>query len=183
MRARILAFAVFICSGFLVTMVSVRAEVESTPGDSSVTMTESLKQFLRTLDGNKQVRYLAVFRDLNGDGAPEAIVHMLSSKWCGSGGCSTLILTPKDGSWVMITKIRLTRPPIYVLSDVSEGWHSIGVWVQGGGIQPGYEVRLRFDGKTYPINPSVSPAQRLDGQPVGEEVIASTQDAKLLYDN
>ena len=43
---------------------------------------------------------------------------------------------------------------------------------QGGGIQPGYEAELRFDGKTYPANPSVPPARPLKGKPEGEMLIA-----------
>lgn len=148
----------------------------------SAEATESLKKFLRTLDNDRTARYLLALRDLNGDGTPEAIVHLIGSR-CGSGGCSTFILTPNGSSWRIVTNISITRPPVYVLSDMSKDWHSIGVWVQGGGVQPGYEAELRFNGKTYPKNPSVSPARRLKGKPMGEVVIPSTQDAKLLYDD
>lgn len=148
----------------------------------SAEATESLKKILRTLDDDRSARYLLAFRDLNGDGTPEAIVYLIGS-WCGSGGCSMFILTPKGSSWRIVTNIRITRPPIYVLSDKSKGWHSIGVWVQGGGIQPGYEAELRFNGKTYPTNPSMPPARRLEGKPMGDVVIPSVQDAKLLYDD
>ena len=143
--------------------------------------TESLKSFLRTLDTDRTARYMAAFRDLNGDGIQEAIVYLISNQWCGSGGCSTLILAPDNGSWRIVTNIRITRPPIYVLSDVSNGWHSIAVSVQGGGIQAGYEAELQFNGSTYPNNPSVSPARRLTAKPVGEVVIPSIQDGETLY--
>jgi hypothetical protein len=112
---------------------------------------------------------------------PEAIVYMIGNNWCGSGGCNTLILTPHANSWSIVTDISITLPPIYVLTDKSNGWHSIGVWVQGGGIQPGYEAELRFDGKTYPDNPTVPSAQRLSRNPTGKMVIATTQNALLLY--
>ena len=82
-----------------------------------------------------------------------------------------------------MANILITRPPIYVLSDASKGWHSIGVLVAGGGILQGYEAELRFNGKTYPLNPSVPPARRLKGKVMGEIVIHSMQDAKPLYDD
>ena len=182
-RICILALAVVICSGLLVTINMGKSQAQQRADAPTAEATESLKKFLRTLDDDRTARYVSAFRDLNGDGAPEAIIYLISKKWCGSGGCITLILAPNGNSWRIVAKILVTRPPIYILSDVSKGWHSIGVWAQGGGIQPGYEAELRFNGKTYPLSPFVSPARRLEGKPVGEAVILSTQDAKPLYDD
>ena len=181
LRMRVFTLVVVFCSGLLVAVSIGNAQQGATA--PSAEATESLKKFLRTLDDDRTARYTLAFRDLNGDGTPEAIVYLSGSKWCGSGGCNTLILTPHGNSWRIVAKILVTRPPIYVLSDVSKGWHSIGVWAQGGGVQPGYEAELRFNGKTYPVSPFVSPARRLEAKPVGEVVIPSTQDAKLLYDD
>jgi hypothetical protein len=52
------------------------------------------------------------------------------------------------------------------------------VWVQGGGIQPGYEAELRFDGNAYPSNPSVIPARPLVNRPHGQIVIAEVTGAR-----
>ncbi|WP_239185936.1 hypothetical protein [Candidatus Nitrotoga sp. HW29] len=82
-----------------------------------------------------------------------------------------------------MTNIRITRPPIYVLSGMSKGWHNIGVWVQGGGIRLGYVAELRFNGKAYPENPSVSPAKRLEGKLRGKVLIPSAQGAKPPYED
>ena len=142
---------------------------------------ESLRGFLQSMDDDKTTRYVAAFRDLNGDGTPEAIVYLISNGWCGSGGCNTLILARDGGSWKVVTNITITRPPIRVLKNSSNGWRSIGVWVQGGGIQPGYEAELRFDGKTYPRNPTVPPAQRTAGQVEGEVVVSSPAGGTPLY--
>jgi hypothetical protein len=83
-----------------------------------------------------------------------------------------LILVPEGDSWRLLTKVSITRPPIRLLRTVSNGWRNIGVWVQGGGIQPGYEAELRFDGKTYPPNPSMPPARPLADKPEGQTLIA-----------
>jgi hypothetical protein len=53
--------------------------------------------------------------------------------------------------------------------------------LQGGGIQPGYEAELRFDGKTYPENPSTPPAMHSPENARGEILIASTEGAVFLY--
>lgn len=143
----------------------------------------SLKGFLQTLDRSNTTRYIATFRDLNDDGTPEAIVYLLGSNWCGSGGCDTVILERDGSSWHVVTYISLTRPPIRLLATTSHGWRSLGVWVQGGGIQPGYEAELLFNGKSYPKNPSVAPVHPLRGKTDGEVIISSVQGAKLLNDD
>lgn len=180
-RNRTFALAIVACSGLLITASAGKAQRDA--NESPRAATASLEKFLQTLRGNKTTRYASAFRDLDGDGVREAIVYLMGDQWCGTGGCDTLILTPDGSSWRIIANITITRPPIYVLANVSSGWRSIGVWVEGGGIHPGYEAELRFDGKTYPKNPSIPPAQPLVGKPIGEMVIASTRDATLLHDD
>ena len=72
-------------------------------------MEESLKKFLQNYDGNpasadeRTTRYSAAFVDLNDDGTSEALVYLSGPEWCGSGGCSLLILRPDGQSWKVIT--------------------------------------------------------------------------------
>jgi len=102
-------------------------------------------------------------------------VYLRDRTWCGTGGCPTLILARRGSSYRVVAKITITRPPIRVLTATSNGCHDIGVWVEGGGIRPGYEAELRFNGKTYPTNPSVPPARPLHARVPGEIAIAATQ--------
>ena len=174
----IAAVLVVVCSSVLVIICLAKAQ--GTSDEPLSTQQESLKRFLQSLDKSKSTRYIVAFRDINDDGIPEAIVYLIGRNWCGSGGCNTLVLARDGTSWRIVATITITRPPIRVLPDTSNGWHSIGVWVQGGGIQPGYEVELRFDGKTYPKNPSVPPARRLE-KSTGEIVIPSAENGTPLY--
>jgi hypothetical protein len=66
----------------------------------------SLEQFLRNFVGNKPTQYAMALLDLNDDGVPEAIVYLTSQGWCGSGGCTVLILTQNAGAWKLVTKYR-----------------------------------------------------------------------------
>jgi hypothetical protein len=90
-------------------------------------------------------------------------------------------LAKKSSSYVFIAKVIITHPPIRVLSATSNGWRSLAVWVQGGGIQPGYEAELRVDGKTYPNSAANPSARRLVTAAPGEVVIESLKNAKPLY--
>jgi hypothetical protein len=146
---------------------------------------ESLKKFLQSYSGssadNKTTRYAAAFVDLKDDGKQQAIVYLIGPRWCGSGGCSSLVLLPVGSSYKVVTKTTITQLPIRILSTKTNGWHDLGVWVQGGGIQPGYEARLKFNGKKYPSNPSVPPAQRLQKGTEGKVVIPDDTKGSPLY--
>ena len=146
-----------------------------------------LKKFLQAYEGNpsatdeRTTRYAAAFVDLKDDGTQEVIVYLISTQWCGSGGCTSLILEPKGSSFKVITRTTITRLPIRVLSEKTNGWHDLGVGVGGGGIRLGYEARLRFNGKKYPGNPSSPPAQRLQKKAEGRVVILANTEGTPLY--
>ena len=169
-----------------VCLLLVTGSLAQSTGQNSSAMEASLKKFLQNYEGkpaagDERATYSAAFIDLKDDGTQEAIVYLIGPRWCGSGGCSTLILTPQGSSYRVITKTTVTQPPIRVLSTKTNGWHDLGVWVQGGGIQPGYEARLRFNGRKYPSNPSVPPAQRLRKKVEGRVVVPDNNSGTPLY--
>lgn len=122
--------------------------------------------------------YTVALVDLNGDKRPEALVYALANSeshgeanLCGNGGCFLYVLSLTKTSYRQVQNISITRPPISVLPSIHHGWHDLGVLLAGGGIIPGYEMRLRFDGRRYPSNPSMFPAIRLIGA-AGKQVIS-----------
>jgi hypothetical protein len=145
----------------------------------------SLESFLRAYLSDMQANdrtaaYFSAFVDLEDHGPQDVIVYFTSQHLCGSGGCATLILAPEGSSYRVVTRITIAWPPLRVLETRSHGWHDIAVGVQGGGIQPGYEAKLSFDGHTYPSNPTVPPSQRLRGKAAGKVVVPSDAKGKLL---
>lgn len=148
----------------------------------------ALRKFLQNYlmersDGpdRKTTRYVAAFVHLRDDGWQQVIVYLMGRDWCGSGGCVTLVLVRKDSSYAVITKMTIVQRPIRVLDSKTNGWHDLGVWVQGGGIQPGYEDKLSFNGKKYRSNPTVPPAQPLVGEVSGKIVVSRDDDGDPLY--
>ncbi len=132
-----------------------------------------LQDYLRDafLGDGKTTNYFSAFVDLNDSGG-QVFVYLADQQWCGSGGCTLLILATEGSSYRTVTRITIVRPPICLLATKSNGWYDISVGVQGGGIQPGYEAKLSFDGKTYPRNPSVPPAQRLTQGSAGKIIMS-----------
>lgn len=97
--------------------------------------------------------YRYAFSDLNGDGLQDAVVLITDLEYCGSGGCTMLVLKGIGRGFEFVSLSTITREPIYVLQRASSGWRAFSVLVSGGGVAAG-QALLRFDGEPYPLNPS-----------------------------
>jgi hypothetical protein len=98
--------------------------------------------------------------DLDGDGRPEVLVYLFGSYTCGSGGCNTLVFRRAGEGYKLVADIALTHNPVFVGERATNGWKDLVVLVAGGGINPGYYAVLRFDGRTYPDNPTRARARQ-----------------------
>ena len=98
-------------------------------------------------------QYAIAFSDLNDDHHQEAVVHVGGPNFCGSGGCTTFVLTETGTGWVTIGKMTVSRLPIYRLPVHRNGWFDLGVYVSGGGAQPGVRA-VSFERRKYGSNPT-----------------------------
>ena len=124
-------------------------------------------------------RYLDASIDLNGDGRPEIIVHVIGTTACGTGGCPTLVFTPRGKGYRLVSAISVSRPPIRVAQTRTNGWRNLVVRSGGGGAHAG-DMELAFDGKRYPANPSIAgprvqPFSGADAQVVIAETPSAAQ--------
>jgi hypothetical protein len=94
--------------------------------------------------------------DLNDDGIADAVVLITAQEYYGSGGCSLVIFRGVAGSFKLVSSGTITREPILLLIEKRYGWHTLSVWIEGGGVEPG-QVIMRFNGAKYPYNPSMQP--------------------------
>jgi hypothetical protein len=106
--------------------------------------------------GEDKVRYYYNRIDLNGDEVPETLVYLTGPIVCGTGGCSGLVLKRANGDYKVISRFSLVRAPVIISETKTNGWKDIMMYVAGGGTEPSYRV-LKFDGNTYPLNPSIQP--------------------------
>lgn len=130
-----------------------------------------------------KTQFFAVTVSLSDDGTFQEIVYLGSEGWCGSGGCTLLILAQKGYSYdyTIISKIVDVRPPVRVLSTITNGWHDLSVGVKGGGSVHAHEARLRFDGKSYPTSPTVPSAPQLSAKIQGEVIVPNSVKLQPLY--
>lgn len=90
--------------------------------------------------------------DLNEDGKKEIFVGLTGSYFCGSGGCTQLIL---DAQGNIISTFSVSGYPIIIDNNKTNGWRDLFIY-------SGSKNRIvKFDGKTYPSNPSVQPELKM----------------------
>ena len=133
----------------LTLSAAVTAHASSKPSDAVAAFIH------RTLD---VASYKRADADLNGDGRSEAFLYITDPSYCGSGGCTLVVLSPQGRSYRIVLQSTMTQLPIRLLPASTRGWRDIGVTVAGGGITQAYVARLRFNGRRYPANPTVPPA-------------------------
>lgn len=96
---------------------------------------------------DRKFRYKEI--DLNGDGNKEVFVIFSTPYFCGTGGCSMILL---DDQLKPITKFTVIRPPVFADPETKNGWKILY-------IKDREEWReLIFENGKYPSNPSVLPA-------------------------
>ncbi|MCD6544358.1 MAG: hypothetical protein J7K34_07595 [Flavobacteriaceae bacterium] len=84
--------------------------------------------------------------DLNDDGNDEIFVRFLTPYFCGTGGCTFLLL---DKYGEIITKFTVMRAPIFIESIKENGWSILLVK------DSGVFKELKYKNGTYPSNPSM----------------------------
>ncbi|MGO3181443.1 MAG: hypothetical protein ACTIJ9_01285 [Aequorivita sp.] len=84
--------------------------------------------------------------DLNDDGKKEVFVNFTSAYFCGTGGCSVLLL---NNQIEPITKFTVTRTPLYIEPTMENGWRPVMTQSEGE-----WRKLIYKDG-SYPSNPSV----------------------------
>lgn len=119
----------------------------------------------------KETQYRIVEIDLNGDKKKDALVLFQDSYWCGSGGCSMLVFTNRNDDFKIVSAISLVRDPVIVSETKTKNWRDIIVHVSGGGGES-KNVALKFNGFTYPTNPSLLKPLASNAKVQGTEVFS-----------
>jgi len=151
------------------------------PSSSETVVHASLRASLQTYVSNRwgqadgDTNYTARFVDLNGDGRSEAVVLVSGRNWCGTGGCPLWVLTPRNGSWSMVTQAPIVRAPIRLLPSRSRGWSDLSAMLRVDGARPLYEARLSVNGR---LNPTITPLARPS---LGQVILSESDESEPLF--
>ena len=117
--------------------------------------------------------------DLNGDNYNDALVYIGGPGRCGSGGCNLYILLVGRQGIETVGRATVTKLPVGVLESTSHGLRDVVVTIGGGGLEFHGQRVLRFDGRAYPTNPTVEPAEPIET--LGEVVITEGDLRPIVY--
>ena len=95
-----------------------------------------------------RARYIYNIVDLNGDGNQEALVYLLGPFFCGSGGCNLFLFSQGRNGYALMNNFPISRLPIIVSPEKTNGWPNLIRPESGGGALPSYVV-YTFDGNHY----------------------------------
>jgi hypothetical protein len=121
---------------------------------------DNLRNFLKSYtaadyefltENDKRFQFYRV--DLNDDGNEEIFIRFMGPYFCGSGGCTFLLL---DNYGEVITRFTVTRAPIFIEPTKVNGWSLLLVR------DSGVFKELTYENGSYPGNPSVLPKAPYD---------------------
>ncbi|RBW67451.1 tetratricopeptide repeat protein [Bacillus taeanensis] len=135
----------------------------------------------------ERARYYYNKVDLDEDGKPEIFAYLVGSYLCGTGGCSAAIFKEKNENYHLLARFSIVNNPVIISDSKTRGYKDIVMNVYGGGIVP-FFARLKYDGTTYPSNPSiqpkVEPGTKLDGVAiVADDIGVSPGIALNIFNN
>lgn len=110
------------------------------------------------IDDNSK-KFIFFEYDLNEDGKKEILVGLTGGYFCGTGGCTQLLL---DNQGNVITQFSVSGNSVVIDTNKTNGWKDLFIY-------SGSKYRIvKFNGKTYPSNPSILPELKVtpgDGLP------------------
>ncbi|MCF8382323.1 MAG: META domain-containing protein [Chlorobium sp.] len=115
--------------------------------------------------GDLKAHYAYEGVDLNGDGREEVLVYLMGSFFCGTGGCTLLVLRKaREGGYAVVSDFPITQLPVIVSPGKSNGWNDIWRMESGGGGEASY-VRHSFDGRRYVKKERIGAEKAPEGRP------------------
>ncbi|MFL5349111.1 MAG: hypothetical protein ACJ8AT_30290 [Hyalangium sp.] len=110
--------------------------------------------------------------DLNNDGRKEIFVALIGPYFCGSGGCTLLILNP---DFTLNSRMTVVGDlPLQASSKTTHGWRDLVIQSRGDHL-------MKYNGKKYPSNPSIQPKVKLEDVPGKQPILEGAYDKKLSY--
>ncbi len=119
---------------------------------------KAISQFLETTKAPAASTYNFVRTDLNEDGRRDALVLFKTpfGYWCGTHGCTMLVLRAHNDYFSLVNAIQPVREPVYISTVKSHGWKNLIVRVSGRW-DKAKDVVMVHNGQKYPDNPSNLP--------------------------
>jgi len=113
-------------------------------------LNEIFKQDLPAMNDEDR-KFIMEEIDLNADGQKEIFVGFNGKYYCGSGGCTALLLSHQGK---LITRFTVTEYPVIVRPTITNGWRDL--LIRSSAAKSAIHI-VKWDGNKYPGNPSLQP--------------------------
>lgn len=142
--------------GLLVGCTKKDTEAPNDNSKSNPKLVEAIFDVTGVDEGNND-RYVYFYEDLNDDNKDEVIVYLWGDDFSGTAGGTMIIFQSLDEGYEFISKTTAMNMPIIISTDVTNSFNDLIVTVSGGGINEAYNVVLKFENGTYPLNATLQP--------------------------
>lgn len=155
-------------------IINKNPSIEYAQGTTDEAIASKIKHYLTTDYLKNDIKFMSKedrkfqFQtvDLNNDGKQELFINFITSYFCGSGGCTLLLL---DNDWKTITRFTVTSTPIMIEPNKEQKWAVL--MVKDNGV---WKDLLYKNGK-YPSNPSLLSKSKVDAPSGHAQVIFSEE--------
>lgn len=155
-------------------IINKNPSIEYAQGTTDEAIASKIKHYLTTDYLKNDIKFMSKedrkfqFQtvDLNNDGKQELFINFITSYFCGSGGCTLLLL---DNDWKTITRFTVTSTPIMIEPNKEQKWAVL--MVKDNGV---WKDLLYKNGK-YPGNPSLLSKSKVDAPSGHAQVIFSEE--------
>ncbi len=155
-------------------IINKKLSIEYAEGTTDEAIANKIKHYLTTDYLKNDIEFMSKedrkfqFQtvDLNNDGQQDLFINFITPYFCGSGGCTLLLL---DHDWKTITRFTVTSTPIMIEPNKEQKWSVLmvkddGVWKD-----------LVFKNGKYPGNPSLLSKSKVDAPSGHAQVIFSDE--------
>ena len=125
-----------------------------------------------------KTRYAVARVQLSVSGPPVEVVFLVGQPWCGTSGCTTLVIRDDSGTRTIRSEISLTREPISAMSTVTNGWRDLRALSVGGGKLTADWATYRYDRHEYRLHGYTPMSTALDS---GQVLLRESTPLHLLY--
>ena len=117
------------------------------PAQESPALRAAVESYVQRHGAQHIPSYQHAFADLNGDGIKDAIVLLTGTNWCGTDGCTMLVMRGAKKVYSLVSESMIPEQRIRVSTLSVNGWRTLIVGSRGKNA-----VALPFDGQRYPGN-------------------------------
>ena len=109
----------------ILAQIQSASKKDSTVSEVEDDLNPELHKWMESIAEEQNFTYMYQAFDLNGDGKDEYLCGLRGQFWCGTGGCSFVVVEEKKGGLSLLTRGGPTFSPHFISQETNKGYRSI----------------------------------------------------------